>query len=67
MGAGGCWIHKPFLATTSASIIGHPSSRSMEDTVLFPEEIPPVSPTRNILRQHRGEKMNVQDLLEEWY
>lgn len=51
-----CWIHKPFLATTSASIIGHPSSRSMEDTALFPEEIPPVSPTRNILEQHRGEK-----------
>lgn len=47
----------PFLATTSASIMGQPSSRSIEDTVLFPEAIPPVSPTRNILRR-RHKKMN---------
>lgn len=42
----------PFLATTSASIIGQPSSLSWEDTVLFPEAIPPVSPTRNMLKEN---------------
>lgn len=36
--------------------MGQPSSRSMEDTVLFPEEIPPVSPTRNIFKIHRKRK-----------
>ena len=32
-------------ASTSASMITHPSSRSIADTVLFPVAIPPVSPT----------------------
>lgn len=34
-------------------MMGQPSSRSMEDTVLFPEDIPPVSPTRNIWRRRK--------------
>lgn len=39
----------PSLATTSASITTHPrSSFNILATVLFPEAIPPVSPTRNI-------------------
>ena len=39
----------PLLATRSASMMGQPSSRSMAETVLFPEEMPPVSPTRNMI------------------
>lgn len=80
-----CWIyvrrvnslqgrdsHLPFLATTSASIMGHPSSRSIEDTVLFPEAMPPVSPTRYIFKQtntkmHEGKVSKVVTLAMHWY
>lgn len=55
-------IHQPFLATTSASMMGQPSSLSMEDTELFPEAMPPVSPTRNILN-HMFQKLNSEQRL----
>ena len=42
----------PSLATSSASITTQPkSSFNILATVLFPEAIPPVSPTKNIARQ----------------
>ena len=42
----------PSLATSSASITAQPkSSFNILATVLFPEAIPPVSPTKNIARQ----------------
>ena len=46
-----CVVEKdpPLLATRSASMMGQPSSRSMAETVLFPEEMPPVRPTRNMV------------------
>jgi len=39
----------PSLAIKSASITGQPKSANMRETVLFPEAIPPVTATRNIL------------------
>lgn len=41
--------NSPSLAITSASITAQPSSRSTATTVLFPDAIPPESPTRNIV------------------
>ena len=40
----------PFLASTSASMMGHPSSTNISLTVDFPLAIPPVSPNINIPR-----------------
>ena len=41
--------YSPSLAIKSASINGQPKSANMRETVLFPEAIPPVTATKNIL------------------
>src|SRR5262245_54699164 len=49
-------------ARTSASMIAHPSSRSIADTVLLPVAMPPVSPTS---KKGRREPSGTPAVIEE--
>lgn len=46
----------PLLASTSASMTGHPSSTKVSLTVDFPVAIPPVSPNINILHLQKVQR-----------